>query len=84
MCGPFDVQARGGYLYFITFTDDFSRYGFMYLMHHKSNAFEKFKKFRYEVEKQTRKFIKVLRSDRGGEYLSEKFRTYLKDNGIVL
>ena len=32
VCGPFDVQVRGGYLYFITFTDDFSRYMFVYLM----------------------------------------------------
>ena len=27
MCGPFDVQVRGGYSYFITFIDDLSRYG---------------------------------------------------------
>ena len=52
-------------------------------MHHKFDTFEKFKEFRCEVEKQTKKFIKILRSDRGGEYLSRKFWTYLKDNGIV-
>ena len=52
-------------------------------MRHKSEAFEKFKKFRLEVEKQTRKFIKILQSDRGGKYLSQKFLDYLKDNGIV-
>ena len=52
MCSPFNVQARGGYLYFIIFTDDFSRYDFVYLMHHKYDAFEKFKEFRCEVEKQ--------------------------------
>ena len=33
MCDLFDVQARDGYIYFITFTDDYSRYGFIYLMH---------------------------------------------------
>ena len=32
VCGPFSTSAREGYLYFITFTDDFSRYGFVYLM----------------------------------------------------
>ena len=52
-------------------------------MRHKSEAFEKFKEFRNEVEKQTGKLIKVLRSDRGGEYLSGKFLGYLKENGIV-
>ena len=55
----------------------------MYLMHHKSEGFEKFKEFRYKVEKKIEKPIKVLQSDRGEKYLSEKFQTYLKDNGIV-
>ncbi|KAK8600471.1 hypothetical protein V6N12_050325 [Hibiscus sabdariffa] len=35
------LAARGGYQYFITFTDDFSRYGYIYLMRHKSEALEK-------------------------------------------
>ena len=52
-------------------------------MHRKFEAFEKFIEFRHEVEKQTKKFIKVLRLDREGEYLSKKFQTYLKDNGVV-
>ena len=51
VCGPFDVQARDGYTYFIIFIDDLSRYGYVYLMKYKSEAFEKFKEFRHEVEK---------------------------------
>ena len=70
VCGPFDVPARDNFVYFIIFTDDLSRYGYVYLMRHKSEAFEKFKEFRHEVEKQIGKPIKVLQSDRGGEYLS--------------
>ena len=31
VCGPFDVQARDSYSYFITFIDDLSRYGYVYL-----------------------------------------------------
>ncbi|KAL6344314.1 hypothetical protein AAG906_037888 [Vitis piasezkii] len=77
------IQAKGGYSYFITFTDDMSRYGFLYLMKHKSESFEMFKRFRSEVEKQTGNSIKVLRSDRGGEYLSENFIDYLRENGIL-
>ena len=49
--GPFDVQIRDGYSYFITFTDDLSRYGYVYMMKHKSETFEKFKKLRNKVEK---------------------------------
>nr|XP_027122225.1 uncharacterized protein LOC113739183 [Coffea arabica] len=76
-------KARGGFSYFITFTDDHSRYGYVYLMKYKSESFEKFKEFRNEVAKQIGKSIVTLRSDRGGEYLSDEFRVYLKDNGIV-
>ena len=72
-----------GYEYFITFTDDKSRYGYVFLMRHKSEAFEKFKEFRHEVEKQTGNSIKTLRSDRGREYLSNEFQDYLKENGIL-
>ena len=32
VCGPLNVHAREGFLYSITFTDDFSRYGYVYLM----------------------------------------------------
>ena len=46
MCGPMNVSARGGYSYFITFTDDLSRYGYVFLMRHKSESFEMFKRYR--------------------------------------
>jgi len=45
VCGPMSTTPRGGFQYFITFTDDFSRYGYVYLMKHKSKTFEKFKEF---------------------------------------
>jgi hypothetical protein len=47
VCGPMSSIARDGFLYFNTFTDDFSRYGYgyIYLMRHKSESFEKFKEF---------------------------------------
>ena len=45
VCGPMSVEARGGYHYFLTFTDDLSIYGYIYLMKHKSKTFEKFKEF---------------------------------------
>ena len=51
VCGPFDMPARGNFVYFITFTDDLSWYGYIYLMRHKFEALEKFKGFRHEVEK---------------------------------
>ncbi|RVW76960.1 Retrovirus-related Pol polyprotein from transposon TNT 1-94 [Vitis vinifera] len=83
VCGPLNVKARGGYEYFVTFIDDYSRYGYVYLIQRKSEAFEKFKEFRAEAEKQLSKSIKTLRSDRGGEYLVYEFKDYLIENGIL-
>ncbi|KAK1697185.1 hypothetical protein QYE76_013882 [Lolium multiflorum] len=83
MCGPMSVASRGGYRYVLTFTDDLSRYGYIYLMKHKSETFEKFKEFQSEVENQRNKKIKFLRSDRGGEYLSYEFGMHLKKCGIL-
>ena len=51
VCEPFSVYARGGYEYFITFTDDYSRYKFVYLMKKKSKALDKLKEFNAESEK---------------------------------
>ncbi|KAJ9556807.1 hypothetical protein OSB04_011421 [Centaurea solstitialis] len=83
VCGPFSHVARGGYQYFITFTDDFSRYGYVYLMRHKSETFEKFKEYQNELQNLLDKRIKFLRSDRGGEYLSDEFDNHLMECGIV-
>ena len=52
-------------------------------MRRKSEAFEKFKKFRAEVENQLGKHIKAIQSDRGGEYLLRDFKDYLTQNEIV-
>ena len=52
-------------------------------MRWKSEAFEKFKKFRAEVENQLGKHIKAIQSDRGGEYLLRDFKDYLTQNEIV-
>ncbi|KAL0453692.1 UNVERIFIED_CONTAM: Retrovirus-related Pol polyprotein from transposon TNT 1-94 [Sesamum latifolium] len=83
VCGPLSTPARGGFSYFITFTDDHSQYGYVYLMRYKSEAFGRFKVYRLEVESQTGRKMKALRSDRGGEYLSGEFIDYLKENGIL-
>ncbi|GJT20617.1 retrotransposon protein, putative, ty1-copia subclass [Tanacetum coccineum] len=83
VCGPLRHVSRKGASYFLTFTDDFSRYGYVYLLKHKHEVFETFKVFKAKYELQLGKKIKALRSDRGGEYLSQEFKDYLSENGIV-
>ncbi|GJT19670.1 retrotransposon protein, putative, ty1-copia subclass [Tanacetum coccineum] len=83
VCGPLRHVSRQGASYFITFTDDYSLYGYVYLLKHKHEVFETFKVFKNEVENQLGKTIKALRSDQGGEYISQDFKDYLKACGIV-
>src|SRR5215216_7998927 len=83
VCSQMSVEACSGYRYFLTFTDDLSRYRYIYLMKHKSETFEKFKEFQSEVENHRNKKTKFLLSDRGGEYLSYEFGLHLKQCGVV-
>ncbi|GJR79122.1 hypothetical protein Tco_0149907 [Tanacetum coccineum] len=64
VCGPLRHVSRQGASYFITFTDDYSRYGYVYLLKHKHEVFETFKVFKNEVENQLGKTIKAIQSDR--------------------
>ncbi|GJY33864.1 retrotransposon protein, putative, ty1-copia subclass [Tanacetum coccineum] len=83
VCGPFKIVSRQRASYFVTFTGDFSRYGYVYLLKHKHEVFETFKVFQKEVENQLGKTIKSLRFDRRGEYMSQEFLDHLKDHGII-
>ena len=47
----------------------------MYLRE-KLEAFEKFKCYLARVEKETRNKLKCLRSDRGGEFISNEFNKF--------
>ncbi|TYK21571.1 gag/pol protein [Cucumis melo var. makuwa] len=81
-CGLMNVKARKGYEYFISFVDDYSRYGHVYLIQNKSDSFEKFKVYEAKVENESGKTIKTFRSDRGGEYMDLRFQDYLIEYGI--
>nr|GFA60703.1 hypothetical protein [Tanacetum cinerariifolium] len=71
---PHQVErAENDASYFRTFTNDFSHYGYVYLMKDKHEAFEAFKVFHNEVENQLGKKIKIIRFALRGKYLSHEF-----------
>lgn len=82
VCGPMENTSIGGCRYFVTFIDDYTRYSSVYFIKEKSEVFTKFKQFATFVENQTGLHIGTLRSDRGGEYLSNEFAAYLSEKGI--
>ncbi len=80
LCDLHNTPTLGGKKYFVTFIDDCSRYCYVYLLHSKDEALDKFKVYKSEVELQCESFIKCLRSDRGGEYYNP---SYFELTGIV-
>ncbi|GJU83818.1 retrovirus-related pol polyprotein from transposon TNT 1-94 [Tanacetum coccineum] len=82
ICELNGILTRGGKRYFITFCDDSSRYLYVYLLRSKDEAFDSFKVYKAEVENQLGKRIKILRSDRGGEYFTGMFDAFCEENGI--
>ena len=82
VCGKMREKSIGGAEYFITFTDDKTHYTWVYFLKTKDQAFDQFVEWKALVEKASRKKLKTLRSDNGGEYTSQKFESYLKSQGI--
>ena len=68
ICGPFDAPSFNKEKYFVTFIDDFSHYTYIYLLHEKSQAVEALAVYITEVEWQLERKVKIIKSDRGGEY----------------
>ena len=59
------------YAYYVYFIDEFSRKTWVYFMKNKDELFNKFKEFKALIENHTKKKIKTLQSDNGGEFTSE-------------
>lgn len=92
ICGHFPTLTYDGYKYFITFIDDYLRYCFLYFLSEKCSAFVAFKIYKAHVEKYFDRKIKVVKSDKGGEYYGRyiehgrnlrPFALYLQSEGIV-
>ena len=81
ICGPLEIQSIGGAKYFITFIDDHTNWSVVYPMSKKSDTFHYFKIFAQLAHTHTGRKIKVLRTDRGGEYLSKEFELDLNSKG---
>ena len=82
LCGPITPTSHSGKRYLLVFVDDFSRKTCIYFLTEKAEAFETFKVFKSAVEKESKAMIRGLRTDRGGEFTSNQFNTYCRDQGI--
>ncbi|KAF1332328.1 Integrase catalytic core protein, partial [Globisporangium splendens] len=83
VCGPMQTATFSDKRYFVTFIDDKSRFCVVFLLRSKSEVLDKFVQFVKFAETQTGRRVKVLRSDNGGEYVSNKFAAFCRNRGIV-
>ena len=71
VCGPISPNAMGGFKYFVTFIDDYSRFGKVKLISKKSKVLDAFKKFKDAIELKLGKLIKCVHSNKGGEFYGQ-------------
>ena len=76
-------RSVGGALYFVTFIDDHSRKLWTFALKSKDQVLDVFKQFHTRVERDTRRQLKCVRSDNGGEYRGP-FEEYCRAHGIKL
>jgi hypothetical protein len=55
---------------------------FCYFLRQKGECFSKFKEFKMFIESQTKRKLKILKGDNGGEFVSKEFEEFLKFHGI--
>ncbi|GKD03607.1 zinc finger, CCHC-type containing protein [Tanacetum coccineum] len=73
-----DENLKNVLLYVITFIDDAFRFCYVYLLHAKDKALDKFRIYKTEVKLQQNDLIETLRTDRGGEYYDPVFFQFVR------
>ena len=82
LCGPISPTTPALKRYIFVLIDDHTRYMWTILLREKSEALEKFKRFKTLAEEETQSKVKMFRTDRGGEFVSHEFNEYCDNNGI--
>jgi transposase InsO family protein len=76
---PNAINSISGYVYYVSFIDDYSRKTWIYFLKSKDEVFSKFKEFNALIENLSKRKMKILRSDNGEEYTSKEFANFCKD-----
>jgi transposase InsO family protein len=82
LAGPAEVESVGGKRYLLVIVDDYSRLYHGILLRNKSDAFEEARNWIRLQERRTGLKVKCIRSDNGGEFVSDLWSEYYTANGI--
>ncbi|GJT32633.1 retrovirus-related pol polyprotein from transposon TNT 1-94 [Tanacetum coccineum] len=83
VCGPMSTKSWSGNKYFVLFIDDYTRMCWVYFLSSKASVFSIFKSFKKLVEVQSGNTLRILRTDNGGEYTSNEFEDFLRQQGVI-
>lgn len=86
LSGIFRVKGLGNKSYYILFCDDYSSYRHIFPLKskEKNEVYKCFMSYIALTERQTERKLRQFTLDRGGEFLSDKLGTELREMGIVL
>jgi hypothetical protein len=82
ICGPITLTTPSSSRYFLLLVDDMSRYMWLCLLASKDQAPAAIRRFKVAAEVESGRKLKVLCTDRGGEFTSMEFRAYCTEEGI--
>lgn len=77
------VKTPGVVTCYVMFKDDYSIWTWLHLMKQKSQAEDLFIKFSAFVKTTTGNDVKILRTDGGTEYRSNRLKNWLENSGII-
>ncbi|CAI7894313.1 unnamed protein product [Closterium sp. NIES-53] len=83
LCWAFRVAAKDGSLYFLLLKDHHTRFVWVMPVAKKNDVLREFQKWLVQVERQAKKLVLMLRSDRGGEFLVKEITDFVDGKGIV-
>ena len=81
--GPAPIHSSNGYRFYLIIVDDYTKFCWVYLLKHKSDAFSTFKQFKTMAEKHYQSSIHFLKTDCGGEFTSNEFNSFCANTGII-
>ncbi|KAL4385198.1 hypothetical protein GQ457_15G013980 [Hibiscus cannabinus] len=83
LCGPMKISSMNDIKYFVLFIDDLTMMCWVYFLKSKLNMLSTFKEFKIFVENQSACKLKVLRTNKGREYVSNEFNDLCRYSRIL-
>ena len=84
LAGPYPVQSLGGALYDLIIVDDCTRFPEIQFIKHKSDTMKHLMQFCKRVKNKTGRYPREFGTDRGGEFVSNKWKEFCSSKGILL